>query len=101
MLTNYNSLRRFGGTFSDPNHPGCTRTVDVVVSGDDDDVTVSGADFDDDGELVPWGPLKAKVDDTKIVVDFSPKGGPSNLTGTWNANTKSIDWEDENAWPKE
>ena len=91
---------RFGGTYEDPNHPGCTRTVDVVVSGEDDQATVSGADFDEEGNLVEWGPLNADVNGVKIIVDFSPKGGPSDLTGRWNPNTKGIDWEDGNTWPK-
>jgi len=91
---------RFEGTYEDQNHPGCTRSVSVIVSGEEEDVTVSGADTDDSGNLVPWGPLKAKFDDTKIFVDFSPKGGPSDLKGSWNPKTKSIDWEDGNSWPK-
>jgi len=37
---------------------------------------------------------------TQITFDFSPKGGPSKLTGTWSTDgeTQTIVWPDGNAW---
>ena len=91
---------RFAGSYSDPNHPGCGRKVDVIVSGNEDSILVSGSDKDEDSNLVPWGPLQAKVDGLKIVVDFSPKGGPPDLTGSWDPVSNGIVWADGNEWPK-
>lgn len=88
---------RFEGTYSDPNHPGTDRVIDVAVGSNI--VNVSGFDLDENGEKVEWGPLSATVDKTVIVVDFSPKGGPSDLTGHWDAELRSIVWADGNAWP--
>jgi hypothetical protein len=34
---------------------------------------------------IPWGPLNATLDGENIVVDFSPKGGPSDLSGVFDA----------------
>eukprot|EP00534_Pseudo-nitzschia_fraudulenta_P003022 CAMPEP_0201125288 /NCGR_PEP_ID=MMETSP0850-20130426/20485_1 /ASSEMBLY_ACC=CAM_ASM_000622 /TAXON_ID=183588 /ORGANISM="Pseudo-nitzschia fraudulenta, Strain WWA7" /LENGTH=92 /DNA_ID=CAMNT_0047393219 /DNA_START=110 /DNA_END=388 /DNA_ORIENTATION=+ len=81
----------FSGEYSDPNHPGCKRTV-TAVGGGDGDVTVSGTD-------APGGAVwevGGTTDGASIVVDFSPKGGPSNLTGTRVA--EGIRWEDGNLW---
>ena len=88
---------RFEGTYSDPNHPGCDRSVDVRVGAGK--IGVSGFDLDEAGSKVSWGPLEATVEGTTIVVDFSPKGGPSYLTGKWDAAKRSIVWADGNAWP--
>ena len=42
--------------------------------------------------------LPALVYGDRITVDFSPKGGPSGLTGTLVAD--GIKWPDGNKWPK-
>ena len=88
---------RFEGTYSDPNHPGTDRVVDVAVGVNT--VKLTGFDLDESGNKVNWGPLPAVIEGTKIVVDFSPKGGPSDLTGFWDAELRSIVWADGNAWP--
>jgi hypothetical protein len=90
---------RFEGVFTDPNHPGTTRTITVKVTGGDDDVSVVGFDLADDGTEEAWGPLEASVDGTKITVDFSSKGGPSDLQGVWDQTGKIV-WSDGNEWPK-
>lgn len=62
---------------------------------------VTGNDAVDGSE--PWGPLPAVLADNTIVVDFSSKGGPSDLSGTYtaeSANSAGIDWADGNRWPK-
>merc|ERR1711990_852540 len=84
------------GDYSDPNHPGCGRHIEVTSATTGE---VSGNDAVDGSE--PWGPLEATIDGDKIVVDFSPKGGPSDLTGTYEAQpdgTFGITWEDGNTW---
>jgi hypothetical protein len=91
---------RFQGHFSDPNHPGCDRSVVVKVDSKVMDVSVSGFDYDDNGDEVAWGPLPTTVEGVEIVVDFSSKGGPADLTGTWDATMGAIVWKDGNAWTK-
>ena len=68
------SLR--GLIYSDPYHPDTDRYVAVTNGGKN--MEVSGFDLDDKGVKVNWGPFIANVDGSKIVVDFSPKGGPSD-----------------------
>merc|ERR1712070_317798 len=57
----------------------------------------------DDGKT--WYTLKGTCSGpsmTKIMFDFSPKGGPKDLTGTYSANRKAqyttITWPDGNKW---
>lgn len=92
----------FGGSYSDPNHPGCARLVAVE---DDGVALVSGADGNpgcSGGDGRPWQ-LKGKVSgDDKIFIDFSPKGGPKDLTGVWEAGKKpGIRFPDGNKWTLE
>ncbi len=94
----------FTGKYSDPNHPGCARSV---LRTSDSDGQVYGADAAggegvacDGSTDVKWGPLSAAIDGLKIVVDFSPKGGPSNLNGTYSVERSAIVWQDGNAWTK-
>ena len=80
----------FSGEYSDPNHPGCRRTVEAA---DDGSATISGTD-------TPGGDVwtvNGKVNGDTIVVDFSPKGGPKELTG--KKVLVGIQWEDGNIWP--
>ena len=95
----------FTGLYSDPNHPDCFRKI---IEGQSDKFMVYGQDnkagegvscnTDDKSQLEDWGPLPAVVNETNIVVDFSPKGGPSDLTGAWDAATNRIVWQDSNYW---
>merc|ERR1719468_1260462 len=87
------------GTYSDPNHPGCPRAfiVDDATTGEmyGNDDCVSGKE--------PWGPLPVKIsDDYSILVDFSSKGGPTDLPGTYTkdegAQVGKIPWSDGNVW---
>ena len=93
---------------SDPNHPNCARSIETngmtgAVYGAD---AAGGEGAACDGKTdKPWGPLVATFEidpppetGAKIVVDFSPKGGPADLTGVWNASQLAIDWTDGNAW---
>ena len=100
---------KFVGTYLDPNHPNCTRTMlaksptEVLVYGFDagavglENVACHGANDK------PWGPLNGKVVNGNIVIDFTPKGGPPDLTGNLDPTTKRLNWTghgaDGNYWP--
>ncbi|CAE8729057.1 unnamed protein product [Polarella glacialis] len=91
----------FGGYFRDPNHykEGSFAGSRFVTSrtGDKEGnaITLIGSD---DGKNF-WT-LHGKQDQTRcaITVDFSPKGGPSNLSGRYESQTKAIVWSDSNFW---
>lgn len=95
----------FVGTYSDPNHPDCARYVQekmlgkLAVTGEDNKggggVSCANAPAD---QLEEWGPLPASANATDILVDFSSKGGPSDLPGKWDAENSRIVWEDGNFW---
>ena len=103
----------FTGTYDDPNHPDCLREIEDNMNGT---AKVYGADAaggegaECDGSTdIKWGPLEGTTSWVKdgnslwhkrIVVDFSPKGGPSDLTGQWNQDNFRLDWQDGNYWPK-
>jgi hypothetical protein len=97
------SSNYFSGSYSDPNHPSCARQIVEIAS--------SGKVYGSDaigGEGYPcnglndtkWGPLPASINQASIIVDFSSKGGPSNLHGEYNQKRQAIDWEDGNSWSK-
>ena len=101
--SDFAATNEFVGTYLDPNHPGCTRTIKAVsateigITGFD---AAAGEGHPCNGKTdIPWGPLDGKVTGDTIVIDFSPKGGPSDLTGTWTPNSKRITWADGNYWP--
>merc|ERR1719248_469560 len=70
-----------GGKYSDPNHPGGACEA---------------------GKPVKEWSLSAVVakDGQSLTVDFSPKGGPKDLTGKWNGKD-GISWPDGNTWTKQ
>lgn len=84
----------FIGNYNDPNHVGCMRKIEVKGK----EVTLIGSDNLDGTKQ--WV-LKAKEDfPGTIFVDFSPKGGPSNLLGVFNEEKNGISWPDGNLWGK-
>jgi hypothetical protein len=93
----------FNGSFSDPKHPNCQRVVAVTPG--TNQATVQGTDGSPgcppDGSGKPWR-LTATIDADKIFVDFSPKGGPKGLQGTWEQggllSPSGIRWGDGNLW---
>lgn len=94
----------FSGKYSDPNHPDCARVITLETKSS---AKVFGADaaggegFACDGTTdTKWGPLPASINGQEIIVDFSSKGGPSNLAGKYNEDKQEIDWQDGNAWKK-
>jgi len=88
--------------YSDPNHPHCKRSIEVqggtdaiVVSGTDGDPASGYAGCPPDGSGVAWQ-VNGSLHQDAIVVDFSPKGGPKDLTG--QIVEGDIVWEDRNIW---
>ena len=80
-----NSTNPIFGMYDDPNHLHCNRTVTYVsptlahVTGFDGYPDIHECNHQTDK---PWGPFNGIISaDEKIIVDFSPKGGPSDLTG--------------------
>mmetsp|Transcript_16017 Transcript_16017/g.24155 ORF Transcript_16017/g.24155 Transcript_16017/m.24155 type:complete len:210 (+) Transcript_16017:31-660(+) len=47
-----------------------------------------------------WGPLDGATSGNTIIVDFSPKGGPNSLTGTYDHDSNVIRWDDGSVWNK-
>jgi len=95
---------RFDGAYSDPFHPGCARMVFKIKDGK---FGVSGEDGDKGSphcaNPVAWGPLEGvetDIYDDYITIDFSPKGGPSNLTARYDYMRDGIVFSDGNLWTK-
>jgi hypothetical protein len=65
---------------------------------------VSGEDGDegslDCANAVAWGPLEASINGMNIKIDFSPKGGPSDLTAEYDVEDDGILFSDGNLWAK-
>jgi hypothetical protein len=88
----------FSGSFADPEHPNCQRVI--TVNGKN--AKVAGTDGNPgcpaDGSGKKWQ-LSGKIDGDSIVFDFSPKGGPADLEGVWDASSPvGIKWPDGNKW---
>ena len=106
----------FTGDFEDPNHPGCLRQVKVVgapLKADgtrpaNPNIEVTGYDGKGPGNVCTEGDRPTRSDlwkvqgkmksNTVASIDFSPKGGPSNLIGTFEGD--GIVFPDGNKWTK-
>mmetsp|Transcript_72221 Transcript_72221/g.145307 ORF Transcript_72221/g.145307 Transcript_72221/m.145307 type:complete len:156 (-) Transcript_72221:230-697(-) len=89
----------FVGTYSDPNHPGGVRNIELLDTkiGEFQLARVTGGG----GSREPASfvlPAMVQLPDKKITIDFSPKGGPKNFSGVWEEN--GIRFPDGNKWPK-
>mmetsp|Transcript_49720 Transcript_49720/g.96042 ORF Transcript_49720/g.96042 Transcript_49720/m.96042 type:complete len:165 (-) Transcript_49720:78-572(-) len=87
------------GYYADPFHPGCKRQFVV----DEGDVKIRGRDGEPDclkGTQGPnWVlPVQWKLGSETIIIDFSPKGGPKSVVGTWVGD--GIVFPDGNKWKK-
>jgi len=104
----------FTGDYDDPNHPGCLRQVKVVgaplggngVRSNLPVIEITGWDGDDGGvcktrpknrEVLWQIPGRIKSTDT-AVIDFSLKGGPSDLLAKYENG--AIVFPDGNKWKK-
>ena len=104
---------KFTGEYTDPQHPGCQRSIKVTGNAMDPSgrksrkpaAVIKGTDNEDGGaceagsEAEPWR-LQATLteDQSKIMVDFSPKGGPKDVVGKWSDG--GIVFPDGNKWSK-
>jgi hypothetical protein len=93
----------FGGFFTDPNHakPGSfagTRLISEEV-GDIPGTKLTLVGSDDGFSF--WSLTGTWTDRAsgKLTVDFSPKGGPSGLTGSYSSG--HITWQDGNHWSRQ
>lgn len=84
----------FEGNYNDPNHPGCLRKITVK----DKNVKIIGSDNIDGSKQ--WTILAKEDLPGTIFVDFSSKGGPSNLLGVFEPSVNGIVWPDKNIWKK-
>jgi hypothetical protein len=102
----------FAGSYADPFHPNCQRTIVVQDKGKlpaAAAVTLRGTDGNPgcppDGSGAPWT-LAGTADAAtgSLLVDFSPKGGPADLRGVWEegeaGGSPGIRWPDGNKWTK-
>lgn len=107
----------FTGDYDDPNHPGCLRQVKVVgaplradgtrssypiieITGYDGNGSAGNSCGDGDRPTRAdlWKIQGKMKSNTEASIDFSPKGGPANLTGTWDGS--GIVFPDGNKWLK-
>jgi len=104
----------FTGDYDDPNHPGCLRQVKVVGAPLRADgsrsaypvVEVVGYDGKEGEKSCSARPTRADLwkiqgklkSDKEATIDFSPKGGPTNLLATWDGD--GIVFPDGNKWTK-
>ena len=90
------SVNDFAGIYSDPNHVDCFRKIELQEG---EKMRIVGSDnVDGTNQWI----LPASVDKKRgdIVVDFSQKGGPSSLVGSYNRVKGAIEWPDGNVWTK-
>jgi hypothetical protein len=82
----------FVGTYTDPMHPGGTRTIkllDTTLGPYRLSKIVGGGG---EGEPVSFelpamvSPVPGRKGEWQITIDFSPKGGPKDFTGYWDAD---------------
>ena len=90
------------GSYSDPNHPNCQRLI-AAKDGSISEFTLTGTDGNPG--CSPGGigdktfQLVGKIDsESNVFVDFTPKGGPKDLKGLFDANKRAIQWPDGNVW---
>mmetsp|Transcript_12428 Transcript_12428/g.30330 ORF Transcript_12428/g.30330 Transcript_12428/m.30330 type:complete len:192 (-) Transcript_12428:214-789(-) len=100
----------FNGQYDDPKHLGCPREIKVTGAALKPDGTrsrklqaiVTGADgnpaCDAGVETKKWRLEGTVESDSTVLIDFEPKGGPSNLLGKWEDG--GIVFPDGNKWTK-
>ena len=96
-------------------HPGCQRSIKVTGNAMDPSgrksrkpaAGMKGTDNQDGGacdagsEPDSWRLAATLTEDqSKIMVDFSPKGGPKNLLAKWDEKRKGIAFPDGNCWER-
>jgi hypothetical protein len=89
----WTKISGMGGVYNDPNHPSGYRVVRVAKGGN---VFITLQDEPDGDVLELQG--NQMENGSMVSIDFSPKGGPSNLTAT--AKDGKLVFPDGNAWTK-
>lgn len=89
----------YSGNFEDPNHPNCVRRVENIGK----IATIEGTDGNPsckpNGQGTDDFQLLAAVENGEMIVDFSPKGGPKDVTAKWEGGDKpGIRFPDGNKW---
>ena len=87
------SANTFTGKYSDPTHPGCTRTISYVGGRN---YQVDGADED----KKPWKVMGTKKNSASLVIDFTAKGGPADVTAVQQIKSGNLKFPDGNEWVK-
>ena len=92
----------FNGLYSDPNHLEGYRVITMTDTFENGQ-RVGTCDGSDTGKIKEYSlTALAGRDGEKdtIIVDFSAKGGPANLHGSWHKDgeSKGIVWSDKNFW---
>jgi len=89
-----------GGLYKDPNHytDGTWDGLRMISADSFPNIAIVGKDNTSD-EF--WTIPIVWLDYLHLVADFSPKGGPANFTGYYNATLPGIVWADENVWTKQ
>lgn len=86
-------VKLFTGSYNDPKHADCLRKIII----ENNIISIIGSDNEDGSD--EWK-LEAKENDSGIMVDFSPKGGPKDVLGIYDENEDGIRWPDNNLWKK-
>merc|ERR1719331_177569 len=82
----------FVGTYSDPSHSGCKRTISYAGGRS---YQIDGSDED----LKPWKVTASRSGSATLLVDFSPKGGPQAVVAT-QVFGGDLKFPDGNVWKK-
>lgn len=95
-------LADHAGFFKDPNHyqPGSWAGLRAIAEFPPHVLTMVGSDDGTTQNLWSLVGTCSGAEMTEINFDFSPKGGPAKLTGTWSTPTRTITWPDGNVWVK-
>ncbi|EEC51751.1 predicted protein [Phaeodactylum tricornutum CCAP 1055/1] len=88
---------KYSGFYNDPKHPGCERLI--TASGASASISLrDGTPGCNKGEKTKKYKVVGEIAGDKITVDFSGKGGPRNIEGSWTGD--GIQWADGNKWSK-
>jgi hypothetical protein len=92
------------GLYKDPNHytDGTWDGLRMISTDGFPHIAIIGKDnTSDEFWTIPmmWDPDHPGKD--RFIADFSPKGGPKNFTGYYNATLPGIVWADKNVWMKQ
>ena len=90
----------FVGTYSDPNHPGGTRTVRLLEQRVGEYQLAEVAGGGGLGEPRAYVLPAVAVGDRALVIDFAPKGGPRDFTAVLDGKTGIKFLRDGNRWPR-